>query len=43
LDPWWNPAVEAHASKRALADAMLRQNHGVLARIGRAELEMLLG
>jgi SNF2 family DNA or RNA helicase len=31
------------ASKRALADAILGQDQGVLAGIGRAELEMLLG
>jgi SNF2 family DNA or RNA helicase len=34
--------LELQASKRALADAILGQDQGVLARIGRAELEMLL-
>jgi hypothetical protein len=31
------------ASKRALADAILGQDQGVLSQIGRAELELLLG
>lgn len=35
--------LELQASKRALADAILGQDQGVLAQIGRAELEMLLG
>jgi hypothetical protein len=35
--------LQLQASKRALADAILGQDQGVLARIGRAELEMLLG
>jgi SNF2 family DNA or RNA helicase len=34
--------LELQASKRALADAILGQDQGVLAQIGRAELEMLL-
>jgi superfamily II DNA or RNA helicase len=35
--------LELQASKRALADAILGQDQGVLAGIGREELEMLLG
>jgi superfamily II DNA or RNA helicase len=35
--------LELQASKRALADAILGQDAGVLSGIGRAELEMLLG
>ena len=35
--------LELQASKRALADAILGQDQGVLAQIGRSELEMLLG
>ena len=35
--------LELQASKRALADAILGQDQGVLAGIGRAELEVLLG
>jgi SNF2 family DNA or RNA helicase len=35
--------LELQASKRALADAILGQDQGVLAGIGRAELEILLG
>jgi SNF2 family DNA or RNA helicase len=35
--------LELQATKRALADAILGQDQGVLAGIGRAELEMLLG
>ena len=35
--------LELQASKRALADAILGQDQGVLAQIGRAELEVLLG
>ena len=35
--------LELQASKRALADAILGQDQGVLAQIGREELEMLLG
>ena len=35
--------LELQASKRALADAILGQDQGVLAQIGRAELEALLG
>ncbi|HEY4217945.1 MAG TPA: DEAD/DEAH box helicase [Gemmatimonadaceae bacterium] len=34
--------LELQASKRALADAILGQDQGVLSQIGRAELEMLL-
>jgi superfamily II DNA or RNA helicase len=34
--------LELQASKRALADAILGQDQGVLAQIGRAELELLL-
>ena len=34
--------LQLQASKRALADAILGQDQGVLARIGRAELELLL-
>jgi SNF2 family DNA or RNA helicase len=34
--------LELQASKRALADAILGQDQGVLAQIGREELEMLL-
>jgi len=34
--------LELQASKRALADAILGQDQGVLSEIGRAELEMLL-
>ena len=35
--------LELQASKRALADAILGQDQGVLAQIGREELAMLLG
>ena len=35
--------LELQASKRALADAILGQDQGLLAQIGRDELEMLLG
>jgi SNF2 family DNA or RNA helicase len=35
--------LELQASKRALADAILGQDQGVLSGIGRAELEVLLG
>ena len=35
--------LDLQASKRALADAILGQDQGVLAGIGRAELEVLLG
>jgi superfamily II DNA or RNA helicase len=35
--------LELQASKRALADAILGQDQGLLAQIGREELEMLLG
>jgi superfamily II DNA or RNA helicase len=35
--------LELQASKRALADAILGQDQGVLSQIGREELEMLLG
>jgi SNF2 family DNA or RNA helicase len=35
--------LELQASKRALADAILGQDQGVLAGIGRAELEILFG
>jgi hypothetical protein len=35
--------LELQASKRALADAILGQDHGVLTQMGRAELEVLLG
>ena len=35
--------IELQASKRALADAILGQDQGVLAGIGREELEVLLG
>jgi superfamily II DNA or RNA helicase len=35
--------LELQTSKRALADAILGQDQGVLAQIGRAELEILLG
>jgi SNF2 family DNA or RNA helicase len=35
--------LQLQASKRALADAILGQDQGVLAGIGRSELEMLLG
>jgi SNF2 family DNA or RNA helicase len=34
--------LELQASKRALADAILGQDQGVLSQIGREELEMLL-
>jgi SNF2 family DNA or RNA helicase len=34
--------LELQASKRALADAILGADQGVLAKIGREELEMLL-
>nr|AYC80156.1 hypothetical protein [uncultured bacterium] len=34
--------LELQASKRALADAILGQDQGVLSQIGRAELELLL-
>lgn len=35
--------LELQASKRALADAIIGQDQGVLAKIGREELELLLG
>jgi superfamily II DNA or RNA helicase len=35
--------LELQASKRALADAILGQDQGILSQIGRDELEMLLG
>jgi SNF2 family DNA or RNA helicase len=42
LDTVEEKILELQASKRALAEAILGQNQGVLAGIGRAELEMLL-
>ena len=35
--------LQLQTSKRALADAILTADKGVLASIGRAELELLLG
>jgi SNF2 family DNA or RNA helicase len=42
LDTVEEKILELQASKRALAEAILGQDQGVLAGIGRAELEMLL-